>query len=334
MTDDKIDAPSDAPTKKSDALSDAAPTTENKGTEESPPKPCTPDDLIELIRAIKFSHTDMSIRNVHNEISVTMAQSDESYAFLSEVKLNDVKKVWKKALKGSSTNDNNGSSSQNKASNTSKQTADESQPPPIVPTEGVIKFYTVGDGSVKSLAENYTNHHAKVAIEQSQQQNDTIEKGYAHFFLDVPADLSGSRPHQALINYQENHKSGGKGKGKGKKNKKSAASHPNNEDKEIFKIQLPALPGPGMEDTPTVLLLYNSNRSAKTFVHPPKADDKDDDGGYAKIRKMIIDSGISGALGTTGGSKAYFYGFITKTKSGPDVVSIDVDSGVVKDQSW
>jgi len=333
MTDDKIDAPSDAPTQKSDASSDAAPTTENKGTEESPPKPCTPDDLIELIRAIKFSHTDMSIRNVHNEISVTMANSDKSYAFLSEVKLNDVKKVWKKALKGSSTNDNNGSSSQNitNATNTSKQTG---EPPPIVPTEGVIKFYTVGDGSVKALAENYTNHHAKVAIEESQQQNDTIEKEkgkYTHFFLDVPADLSGSRPHQALINYQENHKSSGKGKGK--KNKKSAASNNNEGGREVFKIQLPALP-PGMEDTPTVLLLYNANRSAKTFVHPPEADDKDDDGGYAKIRKMIIDSGISGALGTTGGSKAYFYGFITKTKSGPNVVSIDIDSGVVKDQTW
>ena len=333
MTDGKTDAPSDASTKKSDAPSDAAaPTTNNDGTGESP-KPCTPDDLIELIRAIKFSHTDMSIRNVHNEISVTMANSDKSYAFLSEVKLNDVKKVWKKALKGSSTakttsnaDKSSGNSSQNKTN------ADE--PPPIVPTEGVIKFYTVGDGSVKTLAENYTNHHAKAAIEESQKQNDAIEKGkYTHFFLDVPADLSGSRPHQALINYQENHKSSG-GKGKGKKNKKSTASHPNNEGgREIFKIQLPALP-PGMEDTQTVLLLYNTNRSAKTFVHPPKADDKDDDGGYAKIRKMIIDSGISGALGTTGGSKAYFYGFITKTKSGPDVVSIDVDSGVVKDQTW
>ena len=60
----------------------------------------SPDDLIELVRAVKFTHTDMSIRKVHNEISVTMANSDPSYAFLKDVKFNDVKKVWRKALKG------------------------------------------------------------------------------------------------------------------------------------------------------------------------------------------------------------------------------------------
>ena len=63
--------------------------------------PYSPDDLIELVRAIKFAHTDMSTRNVHHEISVTMANSDPSYSFLKDVKLNDVKKVWKKALTGS-----------------------------------------------------------------------------------------------------------------------------------------------------------------------------------------------------------------------------------------
>ena len=59
---------------------------------------CTPDDLIELVRAIKFAHTDMSIRNVHNEISVTMAEADPSYAFLKQVKFTDVKKRLKITL--------------------------------------------------------------------------------------------------------------------------------------------------------------------------------------------------------------------------------------------
>lgn len=299
---------------------------------------CTPNDLIELVRAIKFAHTDMSIRNVHNEISVTMAEADPSYAFLKQVKFTDVKKVWKKALKGSPDNSKNSgiTHSQQKDSEhgieKEKNVSDDIQPPPIVPSKGVIKFYTVGDGSVKALAENYANHYAEEAVAANKQQKEEIEKEkgkYTHFFLDVPADLSGSRPHQALINYQENHKSG-----KGKK-KKSTASYPNNEGKEIFKIQLAALP-PGMEDVPTPMLLYNSDRTSKTFLHPPSStDDKDnDDGGYAKIRQMISDSGINGALGATGGQKAYFYGFITKTKSGPNVVSIDLHSGLVPSQTW
>mmetsp|Transcript_14077 Transcript_14077/g.30611 ORF Transcript_14077/g.30611 Transcript_14077/m.30611 type:complete len:321 (-) Transcript_14077:84-1046(-) len=308
-----------------------------QSSDEDPPKPCTPDDLIELVRAIKFAHTDMSIRNVHNEISVTMANSDESYAFLKDVKLNDVKKVWKKALKGSPETNN----STQKSEPTPPQTNTAKSPAvnvPIVPTDGIIRFYTVGDGSVKTLAENYANHHAEAAVAASQQQNTDIEKEkgkYTHFFLDVPADLSGSRPHQALINYQDNQKaSTGKGKNKAGSKKKSAQPSSNEEGKEIFKIQLAALP-PGMEDVPTPMLLYNSDRSAKTFLHPPSSpNDKDDDGGHFKIRKMITESGISGALGATGGQKAFFYGFITKTKTGPNVISIDIHSGLVPSQTW
>ncbi|KAL7444149.1 hypothetical protein ACHAXH_008653, partial [Discostella pseudostelligera] len=97
--------------------------------------------------------------------------------------------------------------------------------------------------------------------------------------------------------------------------------------RDIFKIQLAALP-PGMEDTMTPMLLYNADRSAKTFLHPPSSsDDADDDGGYLKIRQLISKSGTSGVLGATGGQKAYFYGFITRTKTGSDVISIDVESG-------
>ena len=40
------------------------------------PTSCTPDDLVDLIRAVKFAHPDMSARNVHREISVAMAAAD------------------------------------------------------------------------------------------------------------------------------------------------------------------------------------------------------------------------------------------------------------------
>lgn len=306
------------------------------------PKPCTPDDLIELVRAVKFAHTDMSMRNVHNEISVTMANSDASYSFLKDVKLNDVKKVWKKALKGSVEVNN---ATQKGEPTPAKTEANAAKPPaasidPIVPTpaDGIIKFYTVGDGSVKTLAENYANNHAEAAVAASKQQNSDMEKEkgkYTHFFLDVPADLSGTRPHQALVNYQDNQNKTGKGKGGKSGSKKGKPGQQSEEDgKGIFKIQLAALP-PGMEDMPTPMLLYNSDRSAKTFLHPP-ADpaDKEDDGGHSKIRNMIAESGKTGALGATGGQKAYFYGFVTKTKSGPNVISIDIESGLVPDQKW
>eukprot|EP00585_Thalassiosira_rotula_P012981 CAMPEP_0196133360 /NCGR_PEP_ID=MMETSP0910-20130528/2614_1 /TAXON_ID=49265 /ORGANISM="Thalassiosira rotula, Strain GSO102" /LENGTH=324 /DNA_ID=CAMNT_0041393077 /DNA_START=206 /DNA_END=1177 /DNA_ORIENTATION=+ len=308
-----------------------------ENTIDGDPNSCSPDDLIELIRAVKFANTDMSMRQTFNEISVTMANSDPSYAFLKDVKLNEVKKVWKKALKGS--RETNNSTQKNEPNpQTKTPTAKKAGNEPIVPAEGIIKFYTVGDGSVKTLAENYANHHAKEAVvaATNQQQNADAEKEknrcYTHFFLDVPADLSGSRPHQALINFQDNQKPGNI-KGKNNKSKKRdtknkpALQQSNGDGKGIFKIQLAALP-PGMEDIATPMLLYNSDRTAKTFLHPPSSpDDEDDDGGYFKIKKMITDSGTSGALGATGGQKAYFYGIVTKTKSGPNVISIDVHSG-------
>ena len=223
----------------------------------------------------------------------------DSYSFLADVTLNDVKKVWKRALKSMGPPGAPPPPVPADQKPAARPTGDE----PVVPAEGVIKFYTVGDGSVKTLAESYANHHAEAAAKASQQQNSEAdkEKGkFTHFFLDVPADLSGSRPHQALINFKDNHKTD-KGKTKGKRRGKANSINENGRD--IFKIQL-ALPPPGMEDMTLPLLLYNESRTAKTFLHPPtSSNDEDDDGGYFKIRKFITEAGTSGALGATGGQK-------------------------------
>jgi hypothetical protein len=330
----------------------------------------TPNDLVELVRAVKFANTNASIREVHTEISITMAQSNyPTYAFLKDVKLNDVKKVWKKAIKGgkstASSQEEEGeevrgrtiaaSSGENNdtfTTKTSTMTANDGAP--SIPADGIIKFYTIGDGSVKTLVENYSKQYAQKLVSMAEDQTESSSSSrkeessssstsneYTHFFLNVPADVSGSRPHQALINYSQDnnntHRSssisggGGKKKKKKKKNQKgdkqpsvsaaasssSSPSSSNDDDKtcEIFKIQLAALP-PGMENVLTPMLLYNKDRSAKTFLHPPNDnDDDDDDGGYNKIRNMIIDNGCTGALGVTGGTKAYFYGYITKVTS-------------------
>ena len=147
------------------------------GDDDSAPSPYSPDDLIELVRAIKFAHTDMSTRNVHHEISVTMADSDPTYAFLKDVRLNDVKKVWKKALRGSpETKDSTTSPVMVNGEATPRPEKDAAAKPQAVaadgttPPDGIVKFYTVGDGSVKTLAENYSHHHAEAAVAREGRQ--------------------------------------------------------------------------------------------------------------------------------------------------------------------
>ena len=336
----------------------------------------TPNDLVELVRAVKFANTNASIREVHTEISITMAQSNyPTYAFLKDVKLNDVKKVWKKAIKGGkvvqdeegvvtsttfkvsetvTTTTSHGQSNETSTKATSAKTTNDGAP--SIPADGIIRFYTIGDGSVKTLVENYSKQYAQKLVSISEQTESSSSSSsrkdesssndeFTHFFLNVPADLSGSRPHQALINYSQDNNnidhsiSGGSGKKKkGDKtaspsfssSSSSSSSNGNSKKCEIFKIQIAALP-PGMGNVLTPMLLYNKDRSAKTFLHPPSStsgdnnnnDDDDDDGGYNKIRTMIIENGSTGALGVTGGTKAYFYGYTTK------VTSESLSSGVV-----
>ena len=261
----------------------------------------------------------MSQRAVHTEITGVVADSDPSYTFLKEVKLNDVKKVWKKALKGSD-------STTKEVVALDKTNKDEDEAPILPPTnDGILKFYTVGDASIQTLAENYANHYARAAAEAEVKNSDTTNTAtYTHFFLDVPADRSGSRPHQALINFNDN---------KGKKKQKKRVTNNNYEDgREVFKVQMAAAP-PGMEDMALPMLLYNGDRSAKTFLHPPTAEEEDD-GGYFKIQEMIGNSGTSGALGKSGGQKAYFWGVVRELKDGGKrVVSLDID-GLAPTQVW
>ena len=270
----------------------------------------TTEDLICLVRAIKFAHPEMSMKNVHKEISTSIPASDDSCAFLKGVKLDEVKKVWKKALK-------NPAESKNKPSDNLQ--------PAIPTTDGVMKLYTVGDGAVKTLAENYSKYHAKLAIETLRKEQEELSN-YTHYFLDVPAELSGTKPHQALINFNDNSKNN-KTKKKSKSPKESSS-----DGRYIYKIQVAqSLPGES-EDTP--MLLYNHCRTASTFIHPPSSEnDEKDDGGYKKIKEMIINSGSTGALGNIGGLKAFFYGRITETQEGPDIISIDL-SELAPTQTW
>lgn len=260
---------------------------------------CTREELTELVRAIKFAKPDISMRACHREIAQDLSLK-EGFGFLKDVMLNDVKRVWKKAMTSAA--------------------QQEQQPASFLPLPAggeIMKLYTVGDGTVRTLAKEYSQAAAAAAAAEatSKEESDrqAIMENYVHVFLDVPADRSGSRPHQALINFHDNDSN------------HPDAPHAIGEDcGEVVKIQVAASP----DDTPYPMLMYNADRSLKTFIHfDPEHD------GYQRIREWIGKDGSIGALGSAGGTKAYFYSRTTKRKNGANVISIDV-SRLAPRQSW
>mmetsp|Transcript_20808 Transcript_20808/g.34395 ORF Transcript_20808/g.34395 Transcript_20808/m.34395 type:complete len:284 (-) Transcript_20808:34-885(-) len=266
----------------------------------------TKEEMLDLVRAIKFAKPDASMREVHREITERLSKN-ESFEFLKTIQLNDVKKVWKKAVTESA------------AKRKDDQNAD------VLPKDNdVWKLYTVGDGSVKTLAESYSQATAKAVAEEEQQESlqaAALMENYVHVFLDVPANLSGQRPHQALINFNENKSSDGKDK----KTKVDNSNAAGNDKGTMVKIQV-AASGDGMKHP---MLLYSQDRSMKTFIHP----EGDDGDGYDRIRTWIVSGGSDGALGAAGGTKAYFYTRVSKRKHGADVLSIDTRE-LAPPQSW
>jgi hypothetical protein len=234
-----------------------------------------------LVRAIKFAKPDASQRSVHSEITQVLSQKE---ACLKDITLNDVKKVWKKAVTAAS--------------------AASGAP------GGVVKLFTVGDGTVSILANQYSQNAAKAAVEEQ-----VTEQHYVHVYLDVPMDRSGSRPHQAIINFRDNNDCD---------DCDASAADTASERGEIVKIQVASTPN----GEKVAMLMYNADRTAKTFIHP------DIDGGYDRIYNWIVNEGIGGALGAMGGSKAYFYCRRTiLATGGPDIISIDVKS-LAPHQTW
>mmetsp|Transcript_43922 Transcript_43922/g.105965 ORF Transcript_43922/g.105965 Transcript_43922/m.105965 type:complete len:337 (+) Transcript_43922:171-1181(+) len=320
--------------------------TETKGTTDviASAAPPNKEELLELVRAIKFANGEWSQRQVHKEIVETLA---EEVPCLKDVKLNDVKKVWKKAVievrKGGvnpvfkkkdtkkegedekteegkkeedeEEKDNNNTNEESSSSNADLKKLLEGKTPEV---------FTVGDASqvYPELAKHYTSNLLAKEIAKIDQEMAEEAKTFVHVYLDVPANKSGQAPHQGLINFQNSPIKPYKKKG-------------GENDMEIVKIQK-AAPLSATDKTQHPMLVYNQGRTIKTFIHPEPLDVDDGEGdndavdgnheklnSYEKVSRMIDQSGIGGALGGSGGTKAYFYGRVTQIKKSPGILSID-----------
>jgi hypothetical protein len=352
------------------------------------------DELIELVRAIKFAKPDASQREVYHEITDVIPTKFPQFAFLRStttttatggggggggqddsesqqgnsegssscnIQLNDIKKVWKKASQQQQQEKGNSSTASNHDVNADLvKRLNEMQTIPQMYTVGnvtneVSSFSSSATANV--VATEYMKDFLSKQLEEKQMEADQTQQElqkYVHVFLNVPADKSGSKPHQALINFQNLSKKSNKSTNNNKKKntkKKAAPTRKEQiittasanlpfEDAIIVKIQM-AAPLGEMDTVKHPMLLYDESRQVRTFVH---YDDTETDGtatnnGYLKIAKWIQNSGSDGVLGTTGGTKAYFYSRLTtptkSASSGPmeDILSIYVEK-LAPRQSW
>jgi hypothetical protein len=190
----------------------------------------------------------------------------------------------------------------------------------------------------------------QMEADQTQQE---LQK-YVHVFLNVPADKSGSKPHQALINFQNLSKKSNKSRNSNKKKNSKKKTAPGKEqiittasanlpfeDAIIVKIQM-AAPLGEMDTMKHPMLVYDESRQLRTFIHyydGTETDGTATNNGYLKIAKWIENSGSDGVLGTMGGTKAYFFSRLTtptkSASSGPleDILSIYVEK-LAPWQSW
>jgi len=233
--------------------------------------PVTTDDLIPLIKAITFAypHYAGSPEKIHEEI-VSVASKQEP--LLASISFKEVQTAY-----------------QVLADRTRKE--DEMK-------QKVIKMYTIGDTTG-------TKHAVAVGSESpiNLTASETPARRWVRVQLDVPADTSGTKPHQALINFTEQSSSADSGSDDGKPSALTACtstSSPSSSDQAfIVKIQVAM----GGIQTRAPMLLYNIDRTMKTFIHCTEEGAE----GYYRIQEMIINHGTEGALGKAGGSKAYFH---------------------------
>ena len=376
----------------SSAIADASGSTATAASTQQPHESTTDssapliakEDLIELIRAVKFKNPDFSQRQVYQEIVTEIPAKFPHYAAVlspNTLCLNDVKKAWKKAVlqqHKAGTNNNNGNNSNNDLAERLRRMTTN----PEVYTVGLNNKNDSGNASTGSnVARDYVSRYLEEQQAENSAQARRLLEDYVHVFLDVPADSSVTKkPHQALINFQSKSSkstTGGKSnkkKNRGKNNtnakKKtngsiSTSPLPNSstaaaaapfENAIVVKIQM-AAPIDANDTAKHPMLLYDQTRKYKTFVHPdgtltggagaatqPESSEAtsvtaatNDGDGYSRLARWIRNEGVGGALGSAGGTKAYFYGRLTDAGAGAKqrILSIYVKSlAPAEAQGW
>jgi len=139
---------------------------------------------------------------VHEEITTVMSKgSDKKFSFLTNVKIDEVEKVWKKAI-GSVENENSCQAQNVEKSNFGIKSVGKELDSKI---DNNLEIDKVENKCIDTITNDNSTHSASLAAQAQQIICKNEEKdNYEHFFLNMPADRSGSRPYQALINFQEN----------------------------------------------------------------------------------------------------------------------------------
>ncbi|ETW03481.1 hypothetical protein H310_04932 [Aphanomyces invadans] len=164
-------------------------------------------------------------------------------------------------------------------------------------TTAPVSLMTVGGDSKSQV---YT---APPASSSAQEDDDSH---WAAVPLDVPAMQVSSHPHQAVIRMTEATTAGSSTGALG----------------EIYKIQKAMATDGNDEKLP--MLMYNKDRSRKTFLHPTSTV------GYDAISAWIDRVGASGV---GGGTKAYFYGRLGRTSVASKLVFVNVHT-LAPSQPW
>ncbi|GMH96968.1 hypothetical protein TrVE_jg4538 [Triparma verrucosa] len=187
------------------------------------------------------------------------------------------------------------------------------------PDPGTIHLFTVGSSTVPPPPPSSADQPAiSSASLDSGESSKQVNVGLVQ--LNVPGDKSGTKPHQAVIEYTPpgNSGSGGGGKGNGKKagKKKKKAG-----EWDVFKIQ-------SIDNSMTkVLLMYDETKTHKTFIHP----DPEEGSVYKIIHRLVILRGIIGKLGPTGGRKVYMRGRVIESGKFAEIILDDAEGIVVDD---
>ncbi|GLD94262.1 hypothetical protein PINS_up002873 [Pythium insidiosum] len=233
------------------------------------------EELIALIKAIKFAYEDYGAKRVHDEIKTHGGK----YA---RVPLKRVKKYMQK-LGMTQTNSESQPSDEATASEKPRQGGDDrakvasedmERKAKAAAKAGAIQLMTVGG---KSKSERPDAEATQAADANEHADSDDV---WLPVKLDEPATKLSKFPYQAVIrmtNSDEGDATGAMG--------------------EIYKIQV-AMSEDGTLSDVHPMLVYNKARNRKTFLHP-------DSPAYAPVLRLIAARGFNGVVG---GAKAFFWG--------------------------